>query len=236
VKVLAFACALCACGDDAMMSNPDARNGSGDGPMMTDDGGMPCMKPALDQPWLAPLLSGAVSGLAGAPRATNTQRQTARTFLMGQLTQIGWTPQLHNYNTGANVYATIPATNGVTKQIVVGAHFDTVSGSPGANDNATGTAGVLEAARILARVPHERTIVFACFSAEEQGLIGAWHYAKRLKETGVNVVAMQYLNVHCNLIARPTLFWCDVPRTVERLNFKPTILVLCQRNPFSDFA
>lgn len=189
--LVALACALAACtGDDAMMMDgPDGGTGSGDGSMMTDDSGMQCGKPALDQPWLAGLVSGAVSGLAAAPRATTTQRNTARTFLQNQLTQIGWTPMLHSYNTGANVYATIPATNGETKQIIVGAHFDTVSNSPGANDNATGSAAVLALARYLKDMNCRKyavTVVF--FDEEEAGLFGSRAYANMLQVA--NVVAV----------------------------------------------
>ena len=98
-----------------------------------------------------------------------------------------------------NVIATLPGTTRAGEVVVFGAHYDSLNLrekenpdaiAPGANDNATGTAGVLEAARILSRTPHDRTIVFACFSAEEQGLLGAWHYAKHLKDSGVHVVAM----------------------------------------------
>jgi len=97
-----------------------------------------------------------------------------------------------------NVIATLRGTSRPEEVIVFGAHYDSLNRAdknpdiiaPGANDNATGTAGVLEAARILGREAHDRTIVFACFTAEEQGLIGAWHFAKSLKDSGVSVVAM----------------------------------------------
>jgi Zn-dependent M28 family amino/carboxypeptidase len=189
VKYVALLCALVACGgDDAMMTgDPDA--GSSDGSVVTDDSGNVCNKPALDQPWLAGLVGGAVSSLAAAPRATSTQRQAARTYLQNQLTQMGWTPQLHTYNTGANVYATIPSTNGATKQIIVGAHFDTVTGSPGANDNATGSAAVLALARYLKDVTCRKyavTVVF--FDEEEAGLFGSRAYANTLQVA--NVVAV----------------------------------------------
>ncbi|HEY5945037.1 MAG TPA: M28 family peptidase, partial [Kofleriaceae bacterium] len=189
MKHAALACALFACGgDDAMMTGgPDAGSmGSGDGSVVTDDSGNICTKPALDQPWLADLVSGAVSSLAAAPRANSEQRQAARTYLQSQLTQIGWTPLLHNYNTGANVYATIPATSGATKQIIVGAHFDTVSISPGANDNGTGSAAVLAVARYLKDVTCRKyavTIVF--FDEEEAGLFGARAFANTLQLANV---------------------------------------------------
>jgi Zn-dependent M28 family amino/carboxypeptidase len=189
VRLVALTCALVACGSDDAMMNPDGGPTDGDGSMMTDDGGVQCGRPALDQPWLASLVSGAVSGLAAAPRSTTTQRTTARTFLQNQLTQIGWTPMLHSYPTGANVYATIPATNGATKQIIVGAHFDTVSGSPGANDNATGCSAVLAVARYLKDMNCRKfavTVVF--FDEEESGLFGSRAFANTLQVA--NVVAV----------------------------------------------
>ena len=189
-RVVALSCALFACGGDDAMMDPDAGTGSGgDGSMTGADASPGCDKPELDQPWLAGLLSGAVGGLAAAPRATMTQRQTARTLLQQQLTQIGWTPQLHTYNTGANVYATLPATTGATKQIIVGAHFDTVANSPGANDNATGSAAVLAVARYVKDMPCRQyavTVVF--FDEEESGLFGARAFAGMLATANVHAV------------------------------------------------
>ena len=52
----------------------------------------------------------------------------------------------------------------------------------------------------------------------------------------INAATVQYLNVHYNFVARPALFWCDVPRTVEGFNSKPAIRLLFQRDPFRDFA
>lgn len=65
------------------------------------------------------------------------------------------------------------------QHIVVGAHRDAVPESPGADDNGSGTAGVLEIARVLADVPTDLTIVFALFDAEETGLNGSEHYVAR---------------------------------------------------------
>gem|GEM_PF-6002612 len=58
----------------------------------------------------------------------------------------------------------------------------------------------------------------------------------RLVHRRVDVLSVQYLNGHYNFVARPTLSWCDVERAVERLNFKSTILLLYQCDPFSDSA
>jgi aminopeptidase YwaD len=57
--------------------------------------------------------------------------------------------------------------------VEIGAHYDTVPSSPGADDNASGVAGVLEVARVLRDLPTERTIRFCFFGLEEKGLIGS---------------------------------------------------------------
>lgn len=184
--VAALSCALVACGGDDALTGPDA-GATGDG--STGDSAIQCSTPALDAPWLADLLDDAVAGLAVAPRYQLTERQAARTFLQDQLAAMGWTPALHAYNTGANVYATIPSTTGETKQILVGAHYDTVQNSPGANDNATGCAAVLAVARYLADMTCRRyavTVVF--FDQEETGLFGSRAFANTLNPADVIAV------------------------------------------------
>jgi hypothetical protein len=76
------------------------------------------------------------------------------------------------------------------KQVVVGAHFDAVWGSPGADDNGTGTVGVLELARVFADMENELTMVFITFDAEEWGLYGSWHYANEADDRRDSIVAM----------------------------------------------
>ncbi len=75
-------------------------------------------------------------------------------------------------------------------QVVVGAHRDAVPGSPGADDNGSGTGGVLEIARILSEIETSLTIVFVLFDAEEQGLYGSWYYANRAANQGDSIVMM----------------------------------------------
>lgn len=72
--------------------------------------------------------------------------------------------------------------------VVVGGHRDSVAVSPGANDNASGVAAVLEAARLLAGVPTARTVHFVGFGAEELGLIGSAHYVRQRSGTVVGMV------------------------------------------------
>ncbi len=77
--------------------------------------------------------------------------------------------------------------------VVVGAHYDsrnvarcdgTVAPQPGANDNASGCAGVIELARVFANVATERSVLFMCFSGEEQGLWGSRRYVESLQASG----------------------------------------------------
>ena len=74
--------------------------------------------------------------------------------------------------------------------VVVGGHADSVKQSPGANDNASGTAAVLEAARLLAQTPTARTIHFIGFGAEEIGLVGSRFYVQNRTGTIVGMVNM----------------------------------------------
>lgn len=110
-------------------------------------------------------------------RYTLEQRRQARAHIAHRLTAMGYTPDLHGYPTGVNVLAERPGTDPTAKAILVAAHFDTVQGSPGADDNASGVAVVLEVARRLRERPTRRTLLLAFFDEEEQGLIGSRQYA-----------------------------------------------------------
>jgi Zn-dependent M28 family amino/carboxypeptidase len=74
--------------------------------------------------------------------------------------------------------------------VILGAHFDSVEQTPGADDNASGVAVLLEAARLLtgARLRHQ--LVFCAFNLEEQNMIGSTHLAKKLKNAGAKISAM----------------------------------------------
>jgi len=75
-----------------------------------------------------------------------------------------------------NVVAVYRGTDDTKGMYVIGAHYDS-AGTPGADDNASGVAGVLEAARVLSQYPWESTLVFIAFDAEEEGLWGSNNYA-----------------------------------------------------------
>ncbi|MDP6780104.1 MAG: M28 family peptidase [Candidatus Latescibacteria bacterium] len=85
----------------------------------------------------------------------------------------------------ANVVGEIEGVDWPNENLLLGAHHDTVYGSPGGNDNASGTIAVMETSRVLARLREEtgvgpgRSIRFVTFSAEEQKLQGASAYVER---------------------------------------------------------
>ena len=74
--------------------------------------------------------------------------------------------------------------------IILGAHFDSVEGSPGADDNASGVAVLLEAARILSTLRLRSQVLFCAFNLEELNMIGSTHFAKKLKAARAKVGAM----------------------------------------------
>jgi hypothetical protein len=104
-----------------------------------------------------------------------------------------------------NVIGRLAGTSPAT--IIVAAHHDSASDSvPGANDDASGVAVLIEAARALARRPHRLTYVFISFCAEEEGLLGSRFYVDR--EDLSDVKAMMALE----LVGRGDLLVAPVPR------------------------
>ncbi|MBN3039876.1 MAG: M20/M25/M40 family metallo-hydrolase, partial [Candidatus Omnitrophica bacterium] len=88
-----------------------------------------------------------------------------------------------------NIIVTIPGVDHPEKKIVLGAHYDAYNGV-GANDNATGVAALLEAARILSKSNFEYTIEIVFFTAEEDGDVGSKFYLEQMSEQErANIVA-----------------------------------------------
>jgi Zn-dependent M28 family amino/carboxypeptidase len=99
-----------------------------------------------------------------------------------------------------NIVATLKGNQpeSVDRVYVVSGHYDSMCNSPtdakcdapGANDDASGTAAVLEMARVMAKYQFDATIVFMVVPGEEQGLLGATHYAEDAKQKNVSIDAM----------------------------------------------
>lgn len=92
--------------------------------------------------------------------------------------------QVNRYETSQNVIATRGLDGGEPDGpvVVFSAHYDAVEKSPGANDNGSGTVGLLELARVLADVPVEVELRFAAVGAEEGGLVGSRFYVSQLSD------------------------------------------------------
>jgi hypothetical protein len=90
----------------------------------------------------------------------------------------------------ANVIATLAGTASPELVYVVSSHFDSVIGSPGADDNSSGTTALLEAARVLREHPRRATIQFAFLTAEEAGLRGAREFVRRAQAEGKQIVGV----------------------------------------------
>lgn len=97
-----------------------------------------------------------------------------------------------------NVIAVLKGATDPDRFYVVSGHYDSMCTSPtdakcdapGANDDASGTAAVIELARVMSKRKFDATIVFMTVPGEEQGLLGAAYYAEQAKQKAVNIEAM----------------------------------------------
>lgn len=97
-----------------------------------------------------------------------------------------------------NIVATLRGVSDPDRLYVIGGHYDSINGdnrdvagrAPGANDDGSGTALVLEALRALAPVPLAATVVFVCYDGEEMGLLGSTEHAKELAAADAKVDGM----------------------------------------------
>ncbi len=134
-------------------------------------------------------------------KATTDSAVAAAEWIRQQFEAMGYAVELQEFNMGAtasspNVIATKTGTTYPDKFVVIGAHYDSYTwfdDAPGADDNASGTAGVIEAARVLADYPTECTIIFCAFSGEEYGLYGSTAYAERCHQQEMNILG--YFNL-----------------------------------------
>ncbi|MER2090478.1 MAG: M28 family peptidase [Sporosarcina sp.] len=140
--------------------------------------------------------SGSLSGTLGAPNdefvpaVSLTQADGERlTSSLAEGQAISATVKVTDggilQKTSHNVVAIKEPTNkkkATNQIIVVGAHHDSVPGSPGANDDASGVATSIELARVMANMPTDTEIRFVTFGAEEIGLLGSYAYVETLSQ------------------------------------------------------
>ncbi len=126
--------------------------------------------------------------------AGTASNRAARDWILSMFQSFGYSSAyIDEFNVGSsyyNVIAVKPGTVYPDYHIVVGAHFDGVGNSPAVDDNASGTAGVLEMARVLSNIETDVTFIFVTFDYEEGGLHGSWDYANRAATQGDQIMLM----------------------------------------------
>ena len=114
--------------------------------------------------------------LSTTPRV-GIEYEDAANYVFNKCLDFGIKVDLQKVGSDNNVVAWIKGSN--DKILIIGAHLDTVPDSPGADDNASGSAAVLGLARRFAQLPcPDTTLVFIWFCKEETGLVGSRHYAR----------------------------------------------------------
>ncbi len=148
-----------------------------------------------------------VRHLAGSPRPPGSpEHQQARAYIRGHLQHAGFTVQekLERFDTGIDAInlltEPLPAVDHLPL-LIVGAHYDSIAYSPGADDNASAVAALLELARWLqprlarADLPFHARVQLVAYDLEEYGLIGSYAHARDLQRAGTTVAGMLSLEM-----------------------------------------
>ncbi|NJL21738.1 MAG: M28 family peptidase [Leptolyngbyaceae cyanobacterium SM1_3_5] len=131
-------------------------------------------------------------------RFESIDRSRARQYILRSLTEAGWTPQAQTFAQGVNIVAERWGTNSAAGKILLGAHYDSVEASPGADDNATAVATVLEAARLFGAIDTTRSLQLVLFDEEETGLLGSLAFVDRLQSGDLQgAVILEMLGYAC---------------------------------------
>ena len=142
-----------------------------------------------------PLILGYLKNLtAFGPRETGTEScDLAAHYLYDTFSAMGLVVAYKNYTdnavSGSNVEATLYG-NDQTNIFIICGHYDSVAAGPGADDDGSGVAAVLAAAKLMSQYTFNHTIRFVAFSGEEQGLIGSRHYAEDAYNNNESIVAV----------------------------------------------
>jgi len=146
-----------------------------------------------------------LAGLIG-PRHTGAPKalEAAATLIERELSASGYAIERQSYlaqgHDVANLVAEIPGTKRADQVIVLGAHYDTVETTPGADDNASAVAVLIEVARMLRDSRPKRTIRFVAFACEEPphyftNEMGSQVYARGCRARGERIIGMLCLEM-----------------------------------------
>jgi Zn-dependent M28 family amino/carboxypeptidase len=180
VLLLAASLALAGCG-----TRPGASDSSAaDVVAAADLGGRPDSSPRLEETVDGKRYEADLFAIA-APRPHGSPHwKLVQDLCFDRLSQLGFETERASYGTGTNVVGRLPGAKQPARQVIISAHYDSVPACAGADDNASGVAGALEAARVLATVKHDRTLVVACWDEEETGILGSDAYAAAARQRG----------------------------------------------------
>lgn len=167
----------------------------------------PAAPPTRAEEELAQRLKRHVTAIASVPHNVSHPEELERSaaYIEGELKALGYTPRPQVYETDGRPVRNIevvlapPDAGADGESIVVGAHYDSAGVAPGANDNGTGVAAVLELARMLKGMPlKSKTLRLVLFVNEEPPydrtpFMGSVRYAHMLKERNVRVAGMMSL-------------------------------------------
>lgn len=124
----------------------------------------------------------------GDNRGFGAEHDLARANIYSEFGSFGLSTDLHPFEYSSDTYYNVVGAHYGTVRpediYILGAHYDSVN-NPGADDNASGTSGVLEAARVLSQYEFEATLIFIAFDREEQGLYGSTAYAQDHKDNDI---------------------------------------------------
>ncbi len=142
-------------------------------------------------------------------------------YLTDQLQGWGYEVTVHRYG-GAphevNLVAPRPGTDPAAPVLEIGAHWDSVPGSPGADDNASGVAGVLEVARALSTMDGlRRGVRFCLFGGEEDGFVGSTAHLDRAGDTVDGAIILEMIGYRSGVPGSQR-----VPADLARLVDAPT--------------
>jgi Zn-dependent M28 family amino/carboxypeptidase len=128
----------------------------------------------------------------------------AATYVEQQFASVGYSPTRETYMASghqvANIVAELPGGDRKNELVILGAHYDTFGTTPGADDNASAVAVMLEVARLLQPTTPARTVRFVGFACEEPphfytGEMGSQVYARQCKARGEKIVGMLCLEM-----------------------------------------
>jgi Zn-dependent M28 family amino/carboxypeptidase len=131
-------------------------------------------------------LRGHVEALAATPRPPGSPaHRQAQAYIRDHLSRAGFTVRDDAYGPGVNLLTTPPPADSALPLVVVGAHYDSLPGTPGADDNASAVAALLELADRLGPLPAggpwTARLQLVAYDQEEYGLLGSMHHSATLE-------------------------------------------------------